>query len=381
MVEKEVPFREQNRGVMKTGILVLLIVLAVPITATGSAERVSNRYVAGVHVPACAQAGNDLDSPGTDDTLYSFPTPGTMPDGLAWDGSCFWLTDITDRPHIFRLDTTGQVISQIPYPPNSTYGGDLEWVGANLWLVDEEDALLFEIDPATGDSIRAFLLPDSAASDPNCFGLTWDGSYLWVSRYTDPARIYRLDTATGQSVYSFQPPADICGIAWDGQFLWGLDVWNQVVYVMNPPDSSVVASFPWEITYGMGLKWVGSYLWNVSGGFVGTMRVYKVGGLEAIAESGGRPRSGLPVVCRPNPFRVQTRVRWQPGRDADCRLAVFDRQGWRVRLLTGTRMPDGCREATWSRTGDAGQRLPAGIYFLKSGSSPDSPVAKAVLFD
>jgi hypothetical protein len=62
---------------------------------------------------------------------------------------------MTDRPCLFRLDTTGQIVRQLP----PIFASDVEWADSRLWCANEEDAALTEIDPVSGDSLRAFMLP------------------------------------------------------------------------------------------------------------------------------------------------------------------------------------------------------------------------------
>jgi hypothetical protein len=314
---------------MKSIFAVLLTSLLAG-AGNGSAHPDRERHIAGIGVSEHDGAGRRAARLDCADTLYSFPCPGTWALGLAWDGSCFWVCDVTDRPYLFRLDTTGQVVRQLP----PMFASDVEWVNSCLWCTNEEDATLTEIDPLTGDSLRAFMLPDSASEDPNCMGLAWDGSYLWVSRYADSARLYQIDTATGQPVFSFPPPTDrIVGIAWDGAYLWGVDAWSGWIYKMNPPDSSVADSLPWPLIYATGLEWVGPDIWNLSsGGGIGTNRVYKLGGITTIAERAPVTKSRLLLDACPNPFSGQIRLRLTASGSRPA-VRVYDVNGALVRDL------------------------------------------------
>ena len=349
--------------------MMIKILLATALAATmvfGAAPtRVDpERHVVGMRVPERARVRCRAGTPACADTLYSFPCPGTWALGLAWDGSCFWVSDITDRPYIFRLDTTGQVVNQLP-PRRAS---DLEWVNSRLWCTNEEDATLTEIDPLTGDSLRAFMLPDSASEDPNCMGLAWDGAYLWVSRYADSARLYQIDTATGQPVFSFPAPTeDIVGIAWDGAYLWGVDAWNGWIYKMNPPDSSVVDSFPWPLVHATGLEWVGPDIWNLSsGGGTGTNRVYKLGGLTAIAERVPFKARRLSLEVYPNPFSGQVSLRLT-AHGLRPEVRVYDVSGAQVRDFGSPRSlaPSLSRSLAWDGTDDLGRQLPNGVYLVR----------------
>src|SRR5688500_8679242 len=71
------------------------------------------------------------------------PAGATSPQGLAWDGSALWLSDITTR-FVFRIDpNSGAVLKQfqvynalagIPTRVDVLY--DLTWVNGRLWVTD-----------------------------------------------------------------------------------------------------------------------------------------------------------------------------------------------------------------------------------------------------
>jgi hypothetical protein len=79
-------------------------------------------------------------------------------------------------------------------------------------------------------------------------------------------------------------------------------------------------------------------------------------------------------VAGPNPFTRSTRIecRVPPGAPRAW-LAVFDLGGRRVRRLE----PDG-RGVAWDGTDDAGQPVPAGVYFLRLGPGDRRPITTPV---
>lgn len=341
---------------MKLPVMVLVCAVAALALSAGSAGP-QGKYVAGVFVPDGQAFGKRPGKPATDDTVYSFPTPGTWPVGLAWDGQYFWVSDIDDGT-IYRLDTTGTIMRSFPVPPGMSGSGDLEWVDGHLWFVSEDNSTLNELDTLTGTLLQSFPLPTGAQA----WGLTWDGQYFWHGQYGN-ARTYKLDPTNGQVLFSFPPPATtILGIAWDGGYLWGVDISSQTIYVMNPPDSSVVASFPGQLAYPLGLEWVGPNLWNVDGDLC---RVYKIDGLAGLAEKGGSPVAGRLGSVSPNPFRSRTVISWSSPGDVGQELVVFDAGGRPVRTLVSGRLPAGSQVAVWNGRDDAGRVLACGAYFVR----------------
>ena len=83
---------------------------------------------------------------------------------------------------------------------------------------------------------------------------------------------------------------------------------------------------------------------------------------------------GLPARLRiegnePNPFRTSTILRLAlPGSDP-TRLVIYDCAGRAVRRLFDGPLAAGLRDVTWDGTGNDGQPLPGGIYFVRLESA------------
>ncbi len=312
--------------------------------------------------------------PGPGDTLWSFTCPGPFCNGLAWDGEHFWLSR-GDSAVLYRLSSTGVVETVFGLPPEVVFPADLTWDGAHLWMVDEQSARAYELDPATGNALRSFRLPDSASADPNSWGLAWDGQYLWHSDYTGTGHIYQLDTVAGAVVSQFIPPnGDMLGIAWDGTYLWGVDMGTQFAYKMTVPAGTVVDSFEWQVPSPLGLVWDGSFFWNVSSS---TDRVYKVGGATGVLDGGAATpaRRGFLSRPEPNPFVHLTRLACDAPAGCLARAGVFDTGGRLVRTLEVNRESD----LVWDGRDNAGRRLPAGTYFVCCDAGGERATAHLVL--
>jgi streptogramin lyase len=136
----------------------------------------------------------------------TFPAPGGsdgQPIGLGWDGQWLWLADSRAPEKIWQIDTLGVTQGQIPAPGASPYG--LAWADGFIWVSDNNTAggaLIYKLDPATGQVLDSFPCPDGGGS-PN--GITHDGEYLWIAvNSTDT--IYQVDDGiTGGS--AVDPPA------------------------------------------------------------------------------------------------------------------------------------------------------------------------------
>ena len=93
---------------------------------------------------------------------------------------------------------------------------------------------------------------------------------------------------------------------------------------------------------------------------------------EAVAvpgEPGDHPFavSGL-IGGFPNPFRESTRLSWRIAEDGPVELSVLDVRGRRVARLLQESLPEGYHELEWNGRDQEGNRVAAGVYFLRMKS-------------
>jgi hypothetical protein len=67
----------------------------------------------------------------------------------------------------------------------------------------------------------------------------------------------------------------------------------------------------------------------------------------------------------PNPFNPVTMIKFDVRERARARLAVYNVNGQRVRMLLDGEVQPGSREVIWNGTDDAGRRVASGIYFYR----------------
>ena len=162
--------------------------------------------------------------PDLDEYLYVYPddetrdTVAKIGEGLgltwslAWDGDHLWTSTLSGT--IYELDpTTGQVLSTLTAPGPQPWG--MTFDGTNLWVVDFAEKRISEVDPTTGAELASFPTPDPFGGAK---GVAWDGTYLNVMGWTS-STIYRM-TTDGQLVSTIELPEGGGGIAWDGTHFW-----------------------------------------------------------------------------------------------------------------------------------------------------------------
>ncbi len=306
------------------------------------------------------------------DTVYSFPTPGTWPGGLARDDSIFWITDL-DSLQIYKVDSSGNMLASYPNPSGATSSGcsgGLAWDSSYLWFVSEQSGQLYKIDTGTWTVVDIFNLPEYGASDPNSFGIAWDGNYLWHSQYSSNCKIFKINPSNGNAIDSFIPPTEsILGIEWVNGYIYGVDCQGLKIYKMDPINGSVVDSSDWPVPYPLGLAWDGSCWWNVSSAIWagGNQRVYKLCGWPGVAEEDEEPLSIIKNY--PNPVISGTYIEYDLPKATVITLKLYDITGRDIRTLIAETQESGRHGIYWDGTNDNGQRVATGVYFYRIGTS------------
>jgi len=81
----------------------------------------------------------------------------------------------------------------------------------------------------------------------------------------------------------------------------------------------------------------------------------------------------------PNPFNPVTELRYQLSRTVHARLAVYDLQGNRVRLLVDQQVPAGEHQIRWDGQDQTGHAMPSGVYVVRLSAAGGVSAQKIVL--
>jgi hypothetical protein len=357
----------------------ILIICSFSLTAIAdvSSDDMANgiQYIAGQKIDSPDRYYYSMSADPLDDTLQIFRTPGTWPGGLTYDGTYFWNTDL-DARLIYKLDANGQVDTTFAPPPDSYTPSGIEWDGANLWLVDEQLAMIYKLNPANGEVLNSFHIPDTLVGDQNSWGLAWDGEYLWYSRYGERSRIFKIDPANGDTLFAFNPPDhDILGIAWDGAHICGVSISQATIYRINPANGQVVDQYPWAIPYPLGLYYDGSSYWNVSSNIQrgGNQAVYRVDLETGIQEIIPLPDRQVHLKPFPNPFNASTNISYALEQRARVRLDIYNVLGQYIGTLYDGIQEAGNHNLNWNADG-----LASGVYYINLCAEGKNPVSAKI---
>jgi YVTN family beta-propeller protein len=124
--------------------------------------------------------------------------------------------------------------------------------GRSIWVLNVCDASVSEIDPATNNVVRTIPIGlQPRAGDPRCapLKLSHGGGALWIERRRgleplNPARVYRLDTATRRVIRIAIPTLVEGSIAFDGRSLWAGPDTQGTMRRIDARSGRVVARLP-----------------------------------------------------------------------------------------------------------------------------------------
>jgi len=187
---------------------------------------------------------------------------GNGPQCLAWDGSHIWRTDWS-ADEFYRTDpftgTVAETLAAVSQWPNG-----IEWDGTSLWTTDFTSGMrMYQVDPATGDTLFSF----PAGGSNFAGGVAWDGTYLYQGRQPGagwPGSInkYLPDGTFVEELPAPRGTAEPFGLAFDGENLWCADANADSLYALDPTDGAVrwaihVEYLKWGVTVDdEGMLWV-----------------------------------------------------------------------------------------------------------------------------
>ncbi len=207
--------------------------------------------------------------------LQSWDIPGKA-SGLAWDGTYLYFGIYgSDGDHFYRFDPTNGTYQQQFIIPSIGDCFGMTWDGSSLWIINQVSppsapAEATEID-LSGNILSTFQLPDHYMS-----GIAHDNGNYWVGTYyPDPGTVYEV-TGSGAVLSQFTPPEEqIWDICMHGNDLWMVDYNANMIYKTDQ-SGNVIESHPSENIKPSGIVYDGTYLWYVDGQISSPSKLYKV---------------------------------------------------------------------------------------------------------
>jgi len=222
--------------------------------------------------------------------IQSWDIPGKA-SGLAWDGTYIYFGIYgSDGDHFYRFNpSNGSTELQFINPTIEDCFG-MTWDGSELWVtnhVTSPSVLAQAIELSLSGSIQStFDLPDHYMS-----GIAYDAGNFWVGTYyPDPGTIYKVDNA-GSIISQFTPPTDqIWDICLQNNDLWMVG-YNSNMIFKTDQSGNVLEAHNCENIKPAGIVFDGTYLWYVDGPLSSPSTLYKVS-----LSGSGTPEINIPIT-------------------------------------------------------------------------------------
>jgi len=199
--------------------------------------------------------------------------------GLAWDGTYIYYGIYgSDGDHVYRFDPqTGNYEIQFINPElDDSFG--MTWDGSSLWVTHHPSnpATALQLD-LSGNILSQFSLPDQYMS-----GIAFDDSNFWAATYypDDPSIIYLVDDSGAiLQQFNFDLPDNNDEQPWDlciqDNDLWVADYNDHTIYKIDT-SGNIQESYPSGNIKPAGIVFDGNYLWYVDGPLNSNSTLYKV---------------------------------------------------------------------------------------------------------
>lgn len=235
-----------------------------------------------------SHAGTDNSKDWSIVATYTIPGKAS---GLAWDGTYIYFGIYgANGDHVYKFDPVSGTNELLFTSTQLEDAFGMTWDGSNLWITDHANisslpayAMKFDM---SGNVISQFNLPDHYMS-----GIAFDDGDFWVATYyPDPSTIYKVDSE-GNILGSFQSPGnqpwDVCV---ENGNLWIADYNDNMIYKTDAA-GTVIESHACENLKPAGIVFDGQYLWYVDGELSSNSTLYKVD-----LAGGGTPQIDIPVI-------------------------------------------------------------------------------------
>lgn len=258
------PTITETASELPTGTGLVVISSAVPLTETGTPSPTTN--------------------PSTQISLVqSFAAPGSGAQGITWDGTSLWLSDISGT--IFKVDVSGKVLDSFAAPDVTPMG--LTWDGTSFWLYTTNQFFIYQFQVGEGgaETISSFSAPIEVFGGGITQDLTWDGESLW---YANQFKVYKLDIS-GEILNSFTFHQNVAGLEWDGSNLWIAynDFPGNAILSRVDTTGEILGTYPSPIFEIDSLAWEDGYLWAVGlDALGGKPMIYKIDIERALVPAG-----------------------------------------------------------------------------------------------
>lgn len=202
---------------------------------------------------------------------------------ITYDGTYIWVSTLLSPSKLFQIKAETGTIEQ-EYPgtnfPNGLRGLTYDDENKYLWGTSEANDEIYKIDPDTGTIINTITLLNCGGGDCDPFGITYDGTDLWVVNSGNNERsVSRISISLNKEIncdgsdpVAGTPTRCSVGSAPQMPYFDGTDVWVNNYYgksvskiasdgTVQTINLSAAAPSGFDYRYPVGIAYDGSNLW------------------------------------------------------------------------------------------------------------------------
>jgi hypothetical protein len=145
--------------------------------------------------------------------------------------------------HLVRLRS---LASPVPDPAGIAFDGQMLWLVGGAYSPPDTTATLVRFDPDQLTVDRSFTM-DNPADTPGSgvYGITWDGSAIWISVAGNRNELVSVDPASGQITRTMSSPTTLgpSDLDFDGSTLW-VSSGTGDVFALDPTTGGIDRMLP-----------------------------------------------------------------------------------------------------------------------------------------
>jgi hypothetical protein len=196
---------------------------------------------------------------------FSIESYTDIPECIAWDGSSFWVTD-SHNHYIYKITTTGSLISSYPTTPTFTGPTGISWDGSAFWVIGKPSGNLHNFyHISTSGSVLSSIPGVITYNYP--YGAQYLGGNCWVADNNYDRKIYLHSLSNGAILSTVQTIAKYPGgICYDGSNLLvsgGEDGWTHRYSTSGSYMDYFLPPFA-ATDYEGGTVWANGYLYWIN---------------------------------------------------------------------------------------------------------------------
>jgi len=204
-------------------------------------------------------------------THFDVNAQDTMPYGICWDGTNFWVVGETNT-NVYKYTAAGVYVSSWDTSGETGFPKGICWDSTYFWILSSSPDFIYKYNSA---GVYQSVSIDVSGEDAQGRGITWDGTHLWtIGLVSKTAYKYTTTAYANESFYVGGEDTTPVGICWDGTHFWVVGFATKTLYKYTAAGVYTGTSIYVgdDITNPNYIEWDDTHFWILE---LGANEVYK----------------------------------------------------------------------------------------------------------